>query len=190
MIFPRPNAGNSQYSAFASGVLTKVSSIGRRVTIFEPLGKNSCPTIASRTELFPEDCEPITTMDGKVNVPPWPIVFRMLRISIIFRVSTIIWSSVAISVGARSSSSADCSTPIANADVAAVPATVLVCLGCSGPESPSLESLTLLKELLEPLGEVCVFFCPFPACSYLTGDTPHSVENVRGSLRHGISRIP
>ena len=58
--------------AAPGGVCIKVNSIGRRVTILSPLnviyelhgrdktwkkahfGKNSCPTIASNTELLPE----------------------------------------------------------------------------------------------------------------------------------------
>src|SRR5450759_672072 len=73
VIFPNPKAGNSPYSAFASGVLTSVSSIGLRVTMFEPFGKNSWPTIASSTELLPDDWDPITTIDGNVNVPDCPM---------------------------------------------------------------------------------------------------------------------
>lgn len=38
---------------------------GRRVTMPEPLGRKSRPTIFSRTELFPEDCEPMTTIWGR-----------------------------------------------------------------------------------------------------------------------------
>jgi hypothetical protein len=106
-----PKSGNSPYSSLDPGVLTSVNSIGLLVTMLEPLGRNSWPTIASNTELFPDDWEPMTTIDGRVRVLDWPTFWSMLRISIIFFVSTIIWSSFAISSVFRGSSSSVFSYP-------------------------------------------------------------------------------
>src|SRR5271170_8047246 len=44
VIFPSLRAGKSAYSAAESGVLINVNSIGRRVTIFEPLKINNATT--------------------------------------------------------------------------------------------------------------------------------------------------
>lgn len=129
----KPRSGNSPYSALESGVLTRVSSIGRLVTMFEPLGKNSCPTIASKTELFPEDCDPMTTIDGSVRALDWPTLERIFRISIIFLVRTIIWSSFAISSPSLSSSTICVQAPAAAAPVTTLPD--LLCFGGSSPGS-------------------------------------------------------
>ena len=109
--------------------------MGLRVTMLEPLGKNSCPTIASRTELFPEDCDPMTTIDGSVSAFDCPTCCRILRISIIFFVNTIIWSSFAACSPDLSSSSGDCAYPKA-APVAAAAAPVFECFGEPPPEPP------------------------------------------------------
>ena len=82
-----------------------VSSIGRRVTMLFPLpkavqlprrlsrtqidthlGRNSCPTIASNTELLPELWLPITTMLGSFNASLWSMLMSMDRISMSFLV--------------------------------------------------------------------------------------------------------
>jgi hypothetical protein len=46
-------------------------------------GKNSCPTMLSRTELFPELCDPITTTLGKLNFSSRWAALRIFLISII-----------------------------------------------------------------------------------------------------------
>ncbi|KAH3672964.1 hypothetical protein WICPIJ_009973 [Wickerhamomyces pijperi] len=48
-------AGKSAVSAAVFGVLTNVNSIGLLVTMLEPLGRNSWPTMDSKTEDFPDD---------------------------------------------------------------------------------------------------------------------------------------
>ena len=53
------------------------------------LGRNSWPTIASNTELFPELWLPITTILGSFRVSLWSILSNMVRISINLRVRCI-----------------------------------------------------------------------------------------------------
>jgi hypothetical protein len=63
--------------------------------------------MASKTELFPDDCDPMTTIEGNVSESDCPTVCNNPRISIIFLVSIIICSSLAIlsACGLSSSSS-------------------------------------------------------------------------------------
>lgn len=48
-------------SSLSLGTLMSCRIRGRRVTMPLPLGKKSLPTMFSRTEDFPEDCDPTTT---------------------------------------------------------------------------------------------------------------------------------
>ena len=49
-------------------------------------GRNSCPTMASSTELFPELWLPITTILGSLSASLWSMLSSILRISINFLV--------------------------------------------------------------------------------------------------------
>lgn len=76
--------GKSAVTLFELGVLTKVNSMGLLVTMLEPFGKNSLPTMDSSTEDLPDDCEPITTIDGKVKcAEEESTLFKIVLISII-----------------------------------------------------------------------------------------------------------
>ncbi|KAH3662304.1 hypothetical protein OGAPHI_005554 [Ogataea philodendri] len=103
------SAGNSAVSAANELSFTKVSSIGRLVTILDPLGRNSLPTIDSSTEDLPLLCDPITTIDGNLSALDPPILSKMLRISIICRVRLSIASSVLSWTFSSSSSSSSSS---------------------------------------------------------------------------------
>ncbi|KAI4144457.1 MAG: hypothetical protein LQ340_006639 [Diploschistes diacapsis] len=95
--------------------------------------------MASKTELFPDDCDPITTMEGSVSAFDCPTCCSMLLISIIFFVKIIIWSSLAACSSDLLSPSADCEYPKAAA-VAAAAAPVFDCLGEPPSEPPASPS--------------------------------------------------
>ena len=104
-----------------------------------PFGRNSCPTMASNTELLPEDCDPMTTMDGNVRDSDCPTVCSKLRMWIIFLVNIIICSSLAM-VSAFFSSSDFSSVPKAAAVAAPAAATrTPACFGSCDPCPPPSE---------------------------------------------------
>lgn len=75
---------------------------GRLVTMPLPLGRKSRPTIFSRTEDFPDDCEPTTTYTTESDpreVPSQPVFFSSILYKTIDRDLTkdLAWAKPGIS---------------------------------------------------------------------------------------------
>jgi len=77
VIFSPFRSSSSAYSV-PSVILDTYISIGLRVTMPFPRGRKSLPIIPSRTELFPEDYDPMTTIEGSLNSLERLVLFKML----------------------------------------------------------------------------------------------------------------